>query len=100
MGLTITSLPVYDNLTSIQDVYLNIRDIRTTKELSLDISNQEIAIYKLEFLYFIKKDNKHIKSGLITKTSETPYNNDLWNLSYAVMKEDLTNQNLSFTDNL
>lgn len=101
MGLTINSYPVYDNLTSIPNVYLNIRDIKTTKEKSIDVStNLEKDIYKIEFIYFIKKDNKHIYSSLLNTSSDSAYTNDLWSTAYTLMKEELTKKGLTFSDNL
>lgn len=100
MGITIDSYPVYDNLTSIPNVYLNIRDIKTTKEKTFDISNLEKDIYKIEFLYNIKKDNKHIFTSIINASSETAYTDDLWSTAYTLMKEDLTSKGFTFSDNL
>lgn len=100
MGITIESYPVYGNLTSIPNVYLNIRDIKTTKEKTVDISNLEKDIYTIEFLYNIKKDNKHILTSMLSAKSETIYTDNLWSVAYAIMKEDLTKQSLLFSDNL
>lgn len=100
MGITINSYPVYDNLTSIPNVYLNIRDIKTTKEKTIDISNLEIDVYKIEFIYNIKKDNKHIFTSIITASSETVYTDDLWSTAYTLIKADLTSKGLVFSDNL
>lgn len=100
MGITINSYPVYDNLTSIPNVYLNIRDIKTTKEKTMDISNLEKDIYKIEFIYNIKKENKHIFTSFISASSESAYTDDVWSIAYNIIKAELTSKSLVFSDNL
>lgn len=96
MGLTLNSYTVMDSLVSINNAYLNIRDIRTTKDI-ININGEKI-IYNFEFIYNISKDNKYLNRDKIVKTSETPYSENLWELAYKNIKEELTNKKIEFSD--
>lgn len=96
MGLTIVSYPVYNGLTTISDAYLNIRNIRTTKEL-IDTNN---VSYTLEFEYNIQKNGTNIYISIIRETKITPYTDNPWDTAYTLIKADLTSKSLSFTDTL
>lgn len=96
MGLTLNSYTVMDSLVSINNAYLNIRDIRTTKDI-ININGEKI-IYNFEFIYNISKDNKYLDRDKIVKTSETPYSENLWELAYKNIKEELTNKKIEFSD--
>ena len=94
MGLTVTSLPIMNGIVTVDNVYVNIRDIRTTKQ---NINNNANP-YELEFFYFVVKDNNNIEGKLIKKTSTEPYVGNLWDLAYIALKEKLTEKNLEFSD--
>lgn len=96
MGLTLNSYTVMDSLVSINNAYLNIRDIRTTKDI-ININGEKI-IYNFEFIYNISKDTKNLYRDKIVKTSETPYSENLWELAYKNIKEELTNKKIEFSD--
>jgi hypothetical protein len=97
MGLTIVSYPVYNGLTSISDAYLNIRNIRTTKEVITETDN---VSYTLEFEYNIQKNGTNIYLSIIRETKNTPYTGNPWDTAYTLIKADLTSKSLSFTDTL
>ena len=98
MGLTITSFPIMNGVATVNDVYVNIRDIKTTKK-NVSI-NDNVIEYELEFIYYVKKDVQDLTVDLIKKTSTEPYTGNPWELAYTALKEDLTSKNLEFTDQL
>ncbi len=100
MGLTIASYPVYNGLTNITDAYLNIRNLRTTKETRGNPDNQQVFEYNLEFDYVIQKSGTIIVHSMMRETASTPYTANIWDTAYTLMKADLTSKSLSFTDNL
>jgi hypothetical protein len=100
MGLTIASYPVYNGLTNITDAYLNIRNIRTTKETRDNPDNSTTVEYNLEFDYIIKKSGTVIFHSMMRATESTPYTGNIWDTAYTLIKGDLTSKSLSFTDNL
>ena len=97
MGLTIASYPVYNALTNITDAYLNIRNIKTSKEPT---DNSTTVEYNIEFEYFIQISGTIIFHSIIRNTESTPYTSNLWDTAYTLMKAYLTSESLSFTDNL
>jgi hypothetical protein len=100
MGITIESYPVYNGLTNITDAYLNIRNIRTTKEDMHTRFNSTSIEYNIEFDYIIQKDGTNIVHSIIRNTASTPYTGNIWETAYDLMKAKLTSQSLSFSDNL
>jgi len=92
MGLTVNSLPVYDGLTTISNVYVNIRDISTNKE--------ESGKHSMRFNCNYSKDGKIIDRMLLTHDMVIPYNSDVWTKAYNYLKEDLQQRNLTWKDNL
>ena len=100
MGLTIASYPVYNGLTNITDAYLNIRNIRTTKETRENPDNSTVVEYILFFDYVIQKSGTVILHSMKSQTESTPYTANLWSTAYSLMKAELTSQSLTFTDNL
>lgn len=96
MGLTVTSLPIMNGVVTVDNVYVNIRDIKTTKQ-NID-SNAEP--YELEFVYYVKKENNNIEAKLIRKTSTEAFIGNLWVLAYNYLKEELTNKSLEFVDSI
>tara|TARA_B100001769_G_C22040997_1_gene559448 strand:+ start:192 stop:494 length:303 start_codon:yes stop_codon:yes gene_type:complete len=100
MGLTIASYPVYSGLTNITDAYLNIRNLRTTKETRDNLDNSTSVEYNLEFDYVIQKSGTVILHSMLRATESTPYTGNIWDTAYTLMKANLTSQSLTFTDNL
>ena len=89
MGLALNEFPVYDNLTSIKSVYLNIRDIKLNK-----IEDG----YEINFWFNIKKDDKYILGQQITKTQSSPHINNSWEEAYNIIKLYLNEKNLIYSD--
>ena len=89
MGLALNEFPVYDNLTSIKSVYLNIRDIKLNK-----IEDG----YEISFWFHIKKDDKYILGQQITKTQSSPHINNSWEEAYNIIKVYLSEKNLIYSD--
>tara|TARA_B100001175_G_scaffold305151_2_gene301949 strand:- start:1080 stop:1382 length:303 start_codon:yes stop_codon:yes gene_type:complete len=100
MGLTIASYPVYNGLTNITDAYLNIRNLRTTKEIRDTVDNSRLIEYTIEFDYVIQKSGTVILHSMKRNTESTPYTSNIWDTAYTLMKADLTSQSVTFTDNL
>lgn len=105
MGVTIESYPVYNGAATLQNVYVNIRDLRTTKEVERDFDierneNTTKSIYKLEFIVNYTFNNNTINTNFISKQSETPYTGNLWDLAYTKVKENLDDENLTHSDNI
>lgn len=89
MGLAINEFPVYDNLTSIKSVYLNIRDIKL---------NKIEDAYEFSFWFNIKKDDKYILGEQITKTQSSPHINNSWEEAYNIIKLYLNEKNIIYSD--
>jgi hypothetical protein len=89
MGLALNEFPVYDNLTSIKSVYLNIRDIKLNK-----IEDG----YEISFWFHIKKDDKYILGQQIRKTQSSPHINNSWEEAYNIIKVYLSEKNLIYSD--
>jgi hypothetical protein len=89
MGLALNEFPVYDNLTIIKSVYLNIRDIKLNK-----IEDG----YEISFWFHIKKDDKYILGQQIRKTQSSPHINNSWEEAYNIIKVYLSEKNLIYSD--
>ena len=89
MGLALNEFPVYDNLTIIKSVYLNIRDIKLNK-----IEDG----YEISFWFHIKKDDKYILGQQITKTQSSPHITNCWEEAYNIIKVYLSEKNLIYSD--
>lgn len=96
MGLTITSFPIMNGIATVDNVYVNIRDIKTTKQ---NIGSS-VGPYELEFVYHAKKENTNVEVKLIRKTSTEAFTGNLWDLAYNYLKEELTNKSLEFVDSM
>lgn len=94
MGLTITNFPVMGGLTTINDVYVNVRDIKYTKEQEEDTE----AIFKLEFISFYSKNGTSINSQLLGATYTQFYDGNVWSRAYEILKQDLTDKGLTYQD--
>ena len=92
MGLTVNSFPIMGGIAVVDNVYINIRDIRTTKQI---IDN---TIHEFYFVYQVKKEERIIETKLLMKNSSEAFVANLWDLAYKYLKEELTGQNLEFTD--
>lgn len=103
MGINFDAFPVYDGAATL-NAYGNIRNIRTTKEDTnfLGTQGESQIEYKLEADGYVTTNNgtTMVKLYSISKVQETPYTGNLWDTSYNLFKEILTNENLSFTDNI
>ena len=98
MGITIESYPVYDGAATLKNVYVNVRDFETTKERLNNQSNENIYKFKFIVNYFF--DNKSINMNLISKQSDTPYTQNLWDLAYTEIKAILDSENLTYSDDV
>lgn len=103
MGINFDAFPVYNGAATL-NAYGNIRNIRTTKEDTnfLGTPEESQIEYKLEADGFVSTNNGDtiVKLYSISKVQETPFIDNLWDTSYATFKEILTNENISFTDNI
>ena len=95
MGLTITSFPVMGGLTTINDVYVNVRDIKYTKEQQQEDTE---AIFKLEFISYYSKDGISINVQILGKTYTQFYDGNVWTKAYEILKQDLTDKGLTYQD--
>lgn len=105
MGITIESYPMYNGAVTLQNVYVNVRDIRTTKEVEIDFNtetnkNTSTNIYKLEFIVKYTFNENTINTNFILKQSETPYTGNLWDLAYTELKTILNAENFIHIDNI
>ena len=94
------SYPIYNGAATLQDVYVNIRDLRTTKKVEIDNENTTKNIYELEFIVNYRYNNNRINTNFVTKQSETPYTGNLWDLAYTEVKAKLHDENLTHSDNI
>ena len=89
MGLDVVNFPILNGVISAENVYINLRDISTTKEGTN---------FNVEFRYLIYKNNNFIESGYI-KRENIVLNGDIWVFCYDLLKDDFRTKNLNFTDN-
>ena len=89
MGLIVESLPVMDGLATINTVYVNIRDIKYTKEE---------GEYVLEFIIHYQRDTKHIKTEFKYIKLTEFYDGNIWSKAYEVLKMDLSDKSLTYQD--
>ena len=104
MGVTITNYNIFDGAVTLQNVYINIRDIMTTKDIEIGFdneSNQDIqkTLYKLQFNINYIFNGKTINTNFISIQSETPYTENIWELAYIELKSHLDSENLTYSDN-
>jgi hypothetical protein len=88
MGLGIVSVTLFNGLVTINDLYANIRDIRTTKE---------DGKYRIEFVLHTKKETENIKVDFFHDSRLEPYL-EIWADAYDLCKARLTEQGVSWTD--
>lgn len=91
MGLIINEFPVYDNLATIDSVYLNIKDIK------LDKTGDG---YEISFWFNISKGDKFIYGQQITKNQSEPHINNSWNEAYDIIKLYLDEKKLTYIDEI
>jgi hypothetical protein len=92
MGLTITNYPLLGGIASVDTSYANIRDIKSTK--------REDGVHELSFMYYISKDGISVHIGGLQKTSETPFTQNTWEISYTHLKEYLTTEGITHADQI
>lgn len=92
MGLTVNSFPIMRGVAVVDNVYINIRDLKTTKQI---IDN---TIHEFYFVYQVIKEERIIETKLLMKNSSEAFEANIWDLAYKYLKEELTGQNLKFTD--
>lgn len=89
MGLDVKNILILNNSIKVDNVYINLRNITTTKEETN---------FNLGFNYLIYKNNNFIESIHI-KRKNINLNKNIWEFCYDVLKDDLKTKNLDFTDN-
>jgi len=89
MGLIIEQMDIFQGAVTINDVYAKIRDIQVTKE-----DNK----YKLTFSVFFTLSDKIIDNTIISKLYDEVPADEVWVLSYSLLKEILTGDGLELTD--
>lgn len=109
MGITINHY-LYNNVATLENVYANIRDIKTTKRRHVvmvenENENEEYTEtykydYVLEFIVHVTKDENTLRVYILEKVQDSPFTGDIWSTSYTVLKEDLTANSLTFVDNI
>eukprot|EP00966_Prymnesium_polylepis_P222684 5151391-Prymnesium_polylepis.4 len=104
MGILVKNLPVYEGLATIDEVYVNIRDLLHTK-------NEE-GKYDVEFMcHYMSRAtvvdtsgatvlvNKPIKSGMIMETLDAPLTN-IWTKCYELLKANLSKAGVHSEDSI
>ena len=89
MGVIIERMNIFQGAITINDVYAKIRDIQVTKE---------DGKYKLSFSVFFTLSDKIIDNTIISKLYDEVPADEVWGLSYSLLKEILTGDGLEFTD--
>ena len=89
MGIQIEEMTILDGAVTVENVYTHIRDICITKK---------DGGYKLSFSVFFKLNNKTIDAKSIEKMYDEVPEEEIWDLSYSLLKEILTGDDLEFED--
>ena len=89
MGLDVKNILILNGSVKVDNVYINLRNITTTKEETN---------FNLGFKYLIYKNNNLIESVYI-KRENININKNIWEFCYDLLKDDLKTKNLDFTDN-
>ena len=89
MGLTITSFPVIEGLTTIDNVYVNIRDVKYHKD-----GNE----YILNFLCYYQRDDIIITHESLNEIFTEFYDGNIWSKAYEILKKHLTEKSLLYQD--
>ena len=89
MGLDVKNILILNGSIKVDNVYINLRNITTTKEETN---------FNLGFKYLIYKNNNLIESVYI-KREKININKNIWEFCYDLLKDDLKTKNLDFTDN-
>ena len=89
MGLDVKNILILNGSVKVDNVYINLRNITTTKEETN---------FNLGFKYLIYKNNNLIESVYI-KREKININKNIWEFCYDLLKDDLKTKNLDFTDN-
>ena len=89
MGIEIDQMTILDGAVTVEAVYTHIRDICITKK---------DGGYKLQFSVFFKLNDKTIDGKSIEKMYDEVPDEEIWNLSYSLLKEILTEDGLEFED--
>lgn len=92
MGLTVNSFPIMGGIAVVDNVYINIRDLRTTKR------NIDNIIHEFHFVYQVIKEERIIETKLIMKNSSGAFVENIWDVAYKYLKEELTGKSIEFTD--
>ena len=102
MGVIISNYKLYNGAIKVDNVYLKLRDIRSSKrqEVNYDISGERILknIYEISFSALIEKDGEQIDGFHHEELSDTVYNGNVWERAYDLVKERLRNNNYTFSD--
>jgi threonyl-tRNA synthetase len=89
MGIEIQEMSILDGAVTVEHVYTHIRDICITKK---------DGGYKLIFSVFFKLNNKTIDAKSIEKMYDEVPEEEIWDLSYSLLKEILSEDGLEFED--
>ena len=93
MGLNIVIYKALNGLAEIKACYCKVRNIQTTK-----IYHDKTEIYTLTYNVIIEKDTQEVENKHYGNIQQaTPILNG-WKASYEHLKEELTKENLDFTD--
>ena len=99
MGITINEYPYLDGAITLNNVYVNLRDLKQTKEDSIIDDNIPVS-YEINFTikYFINNKQLHIE--LLSKTYTDPVVDNLWDKCYTILKEHLDSKSLTYIDDM
>jgi hypothetical protein len=89
MGIEIQEMSILDGAVTVEHVYCHIRDICITKK---------DGGYKVSFSAFFKLNNKTIDGKSIEKMYDEVPEEEIWDLSYSLLKEILSEDGLEFED--
>lgn len=88
MGLDVKSILILSGSIKVDDVYIHVRNITTTKQEKN---------FNLGFKYIIYKDNNFIESEYISREN-IKLKGGIWEFCYEILKEILMTKKLDFTD--
>lgn len=99
MGLTVNQFKILNGAATLDAVYVNIRDMIVSKDdhFNLDLNNGNI--YTFNFMVYYKLNNDTVKVENISHNTETVSSIDSWSLAYNILKDKLTENGYTFTDN-
>lgn len=94
MGINATAYKIYDGKITLDNVYINVRDLSTDKETL----NGTFYLFSCNCRVMI--DNTTVDFIRIDSKQTEPFLENLWDKAYTLLKEKLTEKSISFTDSI